>query len=267
MRRSFSLLSSSSSTSLRSGRTVPLTILSWNIDMYKSNSRAKLDERVQRLREVFREEEIVRDVDVVVFQESTESVARAIASDARFNWLEEAQAKTYNGYLQTFINKNSLWTGAVAWQYTCLTFELKHSQMRGDDSFVRVSNVQLDGADKNQELRARSVAYLRNVPNPDIIVGDGSFRRNDGIDGYEDAYLAAGQPYSHRFTIDTFENQFWIDNSRPFSARYSRCFFQQGRNALEIKKYAVLKRFVQTEPSLVGVSDHYAMLTTIDVGV
>ena len=215
--------------------TYPLTLLTWNIDQERPSGNARID-RDTRLEHLLRCVRAQPDVDFVLFQESAVRVQQEMVSNSAFEWVGEAQARTYNGYLQVFRSSASEWNARIAWQYTGLTFEIwqrAFQPLLGENPWriggsalrqpppyvVRISNIHLDGATDDHALRGSAIKYYTRVPQSDIIVGDGQYRSGDAFPAnYQDAWELAGKPAALRYTQDTNLNRYF---SKPFTY-YSR---------------------------------------------
>ncbi|KNH01748.1 tRNA pseudouridine synthase A [Perkinsela sp. CCAP 1560/4] len=283
--------------------TFPLTLLSWNIDQERPNSGARVAKE-KRLEKLVACIESIPDVDFVTFQESSKAVPKAMTHAGSMKWLGEAQARTYNGYLQVFQLKSSAWSARVAWQYTGLTFETWPTVLQpliGEDPWkidgsalrqikspiVRISNIHLDGATINHEIRSSAIRYYTTVPESDIIIGDGQYRSEDIFPPhYADAFVMTGKPAGARYTLDTHENKYFSHQGANYS-RSTRAYVRQeitetsllqgedtkfpeghstpsrgNRPAFNIRatEMKVLKPWTSEDAPRSGVSDHYGLL-------
>ena len=211
---------------------VPLSLVTWNINQFK---RIEGTQHQERCRVLLAELHRIADIDLILFQESSPAVAKEMESWGQYKWVEDAQSKTYHGFLQAFLHKNSKWSAHIAWLYTCLTLDLVHDSKRSQvppmksttepetpavSPVLRVTNIQLDGGEYNKELREKAITYLSRVPQSDIIAGDGQFFKGDNIPDYSDAFHVAQTPFDARFTQDTYENRFLM--SKQNAGYYTR---------------------------------------------
>ena len=282
----------------------PLSILTWNIDQDRphSNARAAKDIRLKHLLECIR---TVPDLDFIVFQESSATVPKLLTAAKTFEWVQEAQSKTYNGYLQAFRGAQSAWNARIAWAFTGLTFEIwpkRLQHLMGEDPWriegsglrvlppcaLRISNIHLDGVTDDHEMREKGIAYYTLVPQSDIIIGDGQYRIGDVYPpNYTDAYNLAGTPAGARYTQDTNENQYFV-KPYVFYSRTTRAYVRHvhretkteisieeqasegliaKRDPLDIrvKQTEVMKPFIPDMKPQVSVSDHYGLLVRMEV--
>ena len=292
----------------------PLSIITWNVNQFKNARFYDATKQIQLLTSTLQE---VIDLDFILLQESNRLVSEHIEENTDFRLIEDAQAMTYRGCLQAFRSQASRWVARIAWQYTCLTFDISWETESGNkqptDSLspvpstppfeiVRISNIHLDSPDRTLKTNEKAMIYLRRVPQADIIVGDGQFRKNSAeMTSYQDAFELAGRPPQARFTQDTYENKYYPDLKTPFYARTTRLYLRgtspqtpiektsHGLCATEISKedivdpdaiFQVRRRFsytvdemrvfkpwLQENPVKIGISGHYGLLTRLQVHI
>jgi len=242
-----------------------LNLLSWNVDLGRTAKATNPARRAQLLVDELKFRRA--DIDIIVLQESSEEFGHMIQGMGIFEWVEKAGAKTFHGFLHAFVSKNSKWKAEIQWQYTCLTFDLYHRDfvLKDEAHRVRVSNVLLDAMDKSQEHRERAIKYLTRVPQPDIVVGDGKFKKEESFSNYDDAFVLAGAPDHAMFTENDRENGYrhYAPNpSTTFQARHCRLYLRP-RLKFEVKSMELLMPWMQDDVVKVGCSDHYGLLVKL----
>jgi hypothetical protein len=270
-----------------SSGSLPLSLLSWSIDMGERsfNGRARRLGSTQRAAHIVDYLNQLRP-DVAIFQSSDEHIA-ALLHRSGYDGVTRA-ANGNMGYIEVLRRRDSCWQGnprrdlpfatadfaATAGE---LTVQLRICALDLSSKGRSIPQPEAAHGDKKvlrDALAATAVAHTVAAAQPDVICGHFGAADLPGLTNYADLWVLCGRNRTHEYNLNFLsetEGKYFVEPPARCAARTQRCFARNSSAGLKEKRVNVLRQFpaisvvvprhrVEVDGAMIALSDQDPLL-------